>query len=232
MIKFNEFTDQSDMISKLADLTLEKLAAEIEKNGAVTWAVSGGSTPKALFEEIRTRPFAWDKVTIALVDERWVGTDHPRSNETFMRSNLERDESAKATFVGLKADADTPHAALDEVRARYNALPAVGACLLGLGPDGHTASLFPNAEGLEDAMQADDTNDLAAITAIKSDVTGDEVLRMTLNLAAIRRSGWPHLLITGAGKRAALEAAIEGGELPIARVAGALDKPLEVFWAP
>lgn len=230
-VVFHEFATKDDMAAALADRTIDVLTAGLARGGDVTWAVSGGSTPKPLFEAVRTRPLDWSRVTIALVDERWVPFDHPRSNEAFMHRELDSGETAQARFMGMYRGAESVGAAADSVAADYAALGPIGPCLLGMGPDGHTASLFPDADGL-DAAFAEDAPMVAALTAQKSDVTGEEVDRLTLTADAIAASAWPHLMISGAGKRRALEDALAGASLPIARVAAMLDEPLAVYWAP
>ncbi len=169
---------------------------------------------------------------VALVDERWVDTGHPRSNEAFMRGTLERGKAAEAHFVGMKTRHASPWDAAAEVNKRYSSLARpFSSVLLGMGPDGHTASFFPDAEGLEDALDMGSEAICVALTAKKSEVTGDEVDRMSLSASAIASSPHIALMITGEDKLAVLDRALEKDtHLPVARLAKVAD--IIVYWAP
>jgi 6-phosphogluconolactonase len=225
------FETREAMVDELTEATCEALLRGIKARGTAAWAVSGGSTPKPLFDAMAEAELDWDNIQIALVDERWVDRGHPRSNEDFMRGALEKRASAVAMFIGMKTGHATPFVAGDAVNARYAQVRQPFDCvLLGLGPDGHTASLFPDAEGLEAAM-ADDAPVCVPLRAKKSDVTGDEVERMSLSLSAIAAARDVVLMITGDEKKAVLERALaQETHLPIARVAEKV--AINVYWAP
>jgi 6-phosphogluconolactonase len=233
-INFLSFDTRDAMVSAIEAATIDALQVDIATIGKASWAVSGGSTPKPLFEAISKRSLAWEAIDIALVDERWVAKDHPRSNEAFAQNSLIQDKASEVTLTGMYVDGKTPSAALDEVEARYQSLARpLTNVLLGMGPDGHTASLFPEAKGLENAFDDDGKNLCAAVTANKSDVTGDEVERITLTFPAIRDAKSIFLMITGDAKLDALRSALEHDtHLPIARVINGLTKPLQIYWAP
>ena len=231
--RLHAFPDREALAEALAERTLAALTAGLEAHpGGVTWAVSGGSTPRLLFGRVAEARFPWDRVHVALVDERWVPFDHPRSNEAFVARELAPLFAQGAKRVGMYDGQPGPDEAVAEVDAAYRRLPPIGPCLLGLGPDGHTASLFPGAQGLEAALDPEGARWVAALRADRSEVTGAEVERMSLTVAALRQARFPHLLIAGEDKRAALERAAREPDLPIARVLAALTRPLEVFWAP
>lgn len=226
-----EFPDRETLASVLAEETLAALRESVAEGAPVTWAISGGSTPALLFARMEQEDFDWSRVHVALVDERWVPPAHPRSNEAFAARALASVFARGAQLVGLYDGSSSPAKAAPALDERYRKLPPVGACLLGMGSDGHTASLFPGAEGLEAAMAPEGGPWVAALRANKSEVTGDELDRVSLTVVALRSVNFPHLLITGQAKRDALQHALQQG-LPIARVAAALPEPLNVFWAP
>ncbi len=231
MANWHIFDSRDDMVIALKAVIETQLQAAIEARGQATWAVSGGSTPKPLFEAMQNAPLDWRHVDVALVDERWVEFDHPRSNEAFVAENLMKGRAASACLVGMKSDHATPARGVGEVNKRFDALSLpFDSLLLGLGPDGHTASLFPGAEGLEAAF-ADGAPTCVALTATQSTVTGEEVERISLSAKAIRDAAHVVLMITGEEKKQTLENALSSdGSLPIARVHKM--KPFEIYWAP
>lgn len=230
-ITWHTFDTREAMVDELTEATCEALLRGIKARGTAAWAVSGGSTPKPLFDAMSEADLVWEDIQIALVDERWVDADHPRSNEAFMRGALEKGRSAEAMFIGMKTADANVFDAVDAVNLRYGQVKQPFDCvLLGLGPDGHTASLFPAADGLDAAM-ADDAPVCVALKAQRSDVTGDELERMSLSLSAIAAAREVVLMITGDEKKATLERALsEDTHLPIAQVAEKV--VIKVYWAP
>lgn len=231
MANWHIFESRADMVIALKAAIESQLQAAIEARGQASWAVSGGSTPKPLFQAMQNAPLDWRHVDVALVDERWVDYDHPRSNEAFVAENLMQGRAASGCLVGMKSDHATPARGVTDVNKRFDALSLpFDSLLLGLGPDGHTASLFPGAEGIEAAF-TESAPTCVALTAIQSAVTGEEVERMSLSAKAIREAAQVVLMITGEEKKQTLESALSGdGSLPIARVHAM--KQFEVYWAP
>ena len=90
----HEFADGATLAEKLADQVAHRLAAAIEARGEASLAVSGGSTPKKFFQALSKREIDWDKVTVTLVDERFVPADHPRSNHLLVKDNLLQDKAS------------------------------------------------------------------------------------------------------------------------------------------
>jgi 6-phosphogluconolactonase len=233
-INFQSFDDISTMVDALASRVLKSLTDDIKALGTSSWAVSGGSTPKPLFEKLSNTDFDWPQVNIALVDERWVPASHARSNESFVKNTLLKDRAKPAHINGMFVSDSDYDTALSDIEHRYKKIhQPFTSVLLGMGNDGHTASLFPNADGLEHALNPDNNNICAALNAVKSDITGKETKRISLTFNAINHAQDCILMITGTEKFQTLADALEKNtHLPIARVINSMDRPLNVFWTP
>src|SRR4030081_2288449 len=102
------FADLETLSRELAAQIAKSLNAAIGARGLASLVVSGGRSPVRLFEILRTQPLDWDRVCVALADERWVGPDDPASNERLVREVLLKDRAASARFLDLKNGAPTP----------------------------------------------------------------------------------------------------------------------------
>ena len=230
--RFSAHADMAAMTAELATVLIADLSAALAARGQAVLAVSGGSTPAGLYRALSQAELDWPRVTVVLVDERWVGPDAPGSNEGFVRDTLLQGPASAAQFVGLKTPAASPFDAAAALEPVIAALGAPDVAILGMGADGHTASWFPHARGLEKAL-APDGAAIAAIEARPSAVTGDHLQRMTLTRAALARAGRLVLMIRGADKRTALEAALGQGDvsdMPVRALLRDPDLPLDIHW--
>lgn len=236
MVTERLFDNRAEMIAALQSECEAALRVAIEDRGEATFMVSGGSTPEPLYKALSNSDLDWESVYVALVDERWVDFEHDKSNEAFTVKHLIQNKAAVANLVGMKNSAGTAAEGLADCEAAYQQLAQpFDITILGMGSDGHTASLFPHAQGLEEALNPDSDQLCAAITAIQSDVTGAIVERMTLSLAGLLRSKSLVLLITGDEKLAVLRAAQGDGDvkdMPIRAVLRQDRVPVTVYWAP
>lgn len=231
----NTFEDKAAAIEAAARFSREAIEAGIALRGAALVLLSGGSTPLPLYRALSAAPIDWPRVTALVVDERWVAPDHPSSNEGAIRAAFATGPSAAMEVVGLKTGAASPRDAVGEVERRVAALrwPA-DLCILGMGPDGHTASWFPNADGLADALE-DEGPRIAAIKARHSDVTGELVDRITLTASAIQSARRILLLMTGEEKRRVYEKARRSGpvnDMPVRALFGGPRAAFHAIWAP
>jgi 6-phosphogluconolactonase len=200
----SEFTSHDtklDMAGVLTRQITQTLAEALEARGHASLAVSGGSTPKMLYEILGMQDLDWSKVTIVLVDDRWVEPGLAGSNESFVRKTLMSGRASIANFVGLKTKGETPHDGLAEARTRVATVNfPLDVVVLGLGNDGHTASWFPNASGLSEALEPLGEH-VSAIDAAQSQITGPFTQRITLTRAAFANAGAIHVMFAGEKKR-------------------------------
>ena len=192
--------DPAQIARRLADALVNELQTAIAARGEALFAVSGGKSPIALFEQLRVRPLAWDKVNLVLVDERVVPHNHPDSNTALVREHLLKDQARAAHFTPFFDDVPdtTDDFALDQLCAsanqRLELLPwPLDAAVLGMGEDGHTASWFPGAPGLQRALGSE------ATVAWVRPATAPHA-RLTLTLSRLQSAQQLHLSIAGKAK--------------------------------
>jgi 6-phosphogluconolactonase len=227
-IHFQSYADKQVLAEHLAQDVAAMLRAGIEERGNASLVVSGGSTPKPFFNALAKQDVEWENVYITLADERWVDMDHADSNENLVRENL----PVNARFVGLKNSAQTPFAGYVQTNAELSRIPRpFDAVILGMGDDGHTASFFPHANGLEDALNP---KNKAVICAPITPPDYAPHARMTLTLPAILDAKRIILHITGGKKQEVYAKACEAGpvnDMPVRAVLRQEQTPVEVYWA-
>lgn len=223
------FATRDEVAAKLADETAERLAHAIAARGAALLAVSGGATPAGFFTALSGKALSWERVTVTLVDERFVPASSPRSNAGLVAASLLRDKAAAARFVPLFREGESLERAAEDAGKTLRALPLpFDVAVLGMGNDGHTASFFPDAENL--AALFDPASE-KIVLPVHAPSAGEP--RLTLALARIVEAGFVALLIEGQEKKAVFERAVgDGPRLPIRAVIDASPRPVEVFWAP
>ena len=230
------FTARAALTEALCAALLRAIDAGIAARGVALVGLSGGGTPLPVYRQLAEQPRDWSRVVFALVDERWVPLDHPASNERALRQALAPALERGARLQGMKTPASSAAEGLAACTSAYRALPLpFDLVLLGMGEDGHIASLFPQAQGLATALDKTRDAPCAAITAARSAVTGECTERMTLTLAALCRARELALLIVGEQKRRALAEAAAGSDvatMPVRALLGRDAPPLTLWWAP
>lgn len=225
----HQYNHNSALVEDLAQHIVEALLNAIAERGSASLAVSGGSTPVSLFQALSGADIPWSKVLVTLVDERWVPEHHPDANAQLVRKYLLQDRAAQARFMALKTEAADPFVAASDLEAklRSEVLP-LDVVVLGMGEDGHTASFFPAAQGLHEALDAPER----ICCGIRPPVAPHE--RMTLSLSTLLGAKQLFLHIIGAKKRQVLEQAIQAGpvaELPVRAVLHQTKVVMEIFYA-
>ena len=196
-----EYADREMMMMSLANKIAGELGAALRQQGHASLSVPGGSTPGPVFDLLSGVELDWANVAVFLNDERWVNEDSPRSNTRLLRQRLLQNKAAAARLVPLYEPGDKPEDVLDALSEGLAPHLPISVLLLGMGADMHTASLFPGADRLEEAL-ADSAPNLLPMRA-----EGAGEPRITLTAPVLRAAMHTHILITGADKRAAIERA-------------------------
>lgn len=229
----HRYEDGVSLVKALADDVSKQLRDAIASRGQALIALSGGSSPKALFAQLARSPLPWDRVTVTQVDERWLPVTHADSNARLFADHLLQDQASAARFVPMKNDAATPQAGQAECEARLRELPLpIDLVLLGMGEDGHTASWFPHAPELAEALRP--SGPMCIATGAPSPPQAPYP-RMTLTLAAVAAARRRVLLLQGRGKLDVLRKAQQAGpveEMPIRALLGASSPELEIWSSP
>ncbi len=221
------------MFRDLADDIIARLGSGVAARGAASFVASGGTTPGTLFDTLAERDAPWDRVFVTLSDERWVPPTSDASNEKLIRTRLLRGKASAAHFVPMKTDHAHPRDAEITVSAAIAVMPLpFDITLLGMGDDGHTASMFPGSDGLEQALDTHSPLLVRGIHPANIEKTGE---RMSLTLRAILDSRLVVILIRGDAKLDTYRAALEGDDvraMPIRAVLQQSATPVQVYWAP
>jgi 6-phosphogluconolactonase len=231
--EFNEFDSRDRLVVSLGERIAGILESAVVDKGVATVAVSGGSTPKRLFEYLSSIDIPWQRINITLVDERWVEPDSLASNERLIREYLLQNRAANAAFHGLKTSAPDAEIGAAECEKRLSSLPfPFDVTVLGMGSDGHTASLFPGSPGLDTAT---DMHSRRRYMKIIPPAAPYE--RITMTLPAILASSNLFLHIEGSEKRDVYNRACAGDNdieskrrMPVRYVL--FQRDVQVFWAP
>lgn len=208
----------------------ERIADIINKRRKASLALAGGTTPGPLYEALSNLPLKWEKVSCTLTDERWVSPEDPASNEWLIRDLLLKRRAAAATFYGFKTNHAKATGGAATAEKRISPIMPFDICLLGMGPDGHIASLIPGAEGY--AAAADPANP-KKLAGIHFEGAAGSPERMTLTLSGILSSRRIALLFMGNDKLNVYNEAKEGrGTSPIKDLLAQKKVPVHAFWAP
>lgn len=230
MFTMNEFTARESLDTALSDKVASLLSDAIKANGKASIAVSGGSTPKGFFNALSQKDLPWDKVTITLADERWVNIDSDDSNTRLVHENLLQNKAKKANFFHLKQGEELSKETLIDLNlAAKSSLLPLDVLILGMGGDGHTASLFPCSDEISSALSLDNENALMKVVPKTAPHQ-----RITFSFASLITSKNTFLHISSTAKKDVLEKALSGDDkfaLPIRAFLNHFEVNTQVYWA-
>lgn len=224
-MKFEEYPDRDMMMIDLANHLADELQDCLLTHDHASFAVPGGTTPGPIFDALSaTHHLDWARIHVMLTDERWVPETSDRSNTALVKKRLLTGHAAAAPFVPFYTGHATPEEGLPSVCERLAPELPISVMLLGMGADLHTASLFPGADQLTQALSA------AAPPVMAMRAPGAPEPRVSLTGPVLSGAMSTHVLITGTEKRAALEAVASKSveEAPVKLVLA----NATVHWAP
>ena len=213
-MELRTYPDREMMFMELADELASELGNCLRTHEHASFCVPGGTTPGPIFDVLCDVALDWGRVHVFLNDERWVPETSERSNTRLLRERLLTGKAAKAKLVPMVADTPEPEDALDSLAAGFAGEFPISVLLLGMGSDMHTASLFPGADRLGEALAAN------APTLMAMRAPGALEPRVTLTAHVLDGAMSKHVVITGAEKREAVERArhLSREEAPITAV--------------
>lgn len=221
---FIEYPDADMMMIDLASRLAGDLNAALHHEERACLVVPGGTTPGPIFDDLCAAEIPWDRVDVMLSDERWVPETSDRSNTRLIRDRLLTNRAAAARYIPLYASYSEPEEGIEELEARIAPELPIAVLLLGMGADMHTASIFPGADKLLEAL------DPHAPILMPMRAPGAPEPRVTLTAPVLNGALKKHIVITGQAKREAFEAAqhLSPKDAPIRAVLSGAD----IHWAP
>lgn len=227
--RMHDFASRQALADALASTIAGRLSGAIAARGQATLALSGGTTPALFFAALANAAIDWPRVTITLVDERFVEPSSPRSNEGLVRRALLTGPAAAASFVPLYRPAtDAAEACRQSAQELATLEWPLDAVVLGMGADGHTASFFPDAVQLASLLDPASPGILSLVSAPSAGET-----RLTLTLPRICGAHFLALHIEGDEKRGVIGGVLAGKTRPpIGTVLANAAQAVQIYWAP
>jgi 6-phosphogluconolactonase len=229
---WHEFANREQFNGSLVQRLMDSLQSATISQRRVLFGVSGGSTPMPVYQALAQRELAWNRIKLLLVDERWVPINHADSNERNIREAFSSNPIAEKNIMGLwsdKANLEATAVAADQKFAQINEV--LDVVLLGMGEDGHFASLFPACTNFDAAISTQGSRFVLPMSPMPAHAQHS---RLSMSLAYIARAKRIILAITGENKRRVLQQAIAEGDLhqlPIAALFKTHSSAVEVFWS-
>ena len=200
------FGRAEELNKAFAEEIVAHLRGAIATRGTANLVVSGGSTPAPLFELLTKTEIDWAKVTILLADERWVASDHPDSNEGLLKRTLLQSHASQAKFVSLISAFPDEELTLKEVNDALQEIGCFDVVILGMGNDGHTASLFPCSAELKEGLTT-------TTAALMVQPTSAPHHRISLSAQRLKKAHVGFVHTVGADKAATDEAAMANNDV-------------------
>jgi 6-phosphogluconolactonase len=227
MIRIEAFADKE----AVADAAAKALFGALRDSDRPSLVATGGTTPGPTYDRLAKADLDWRRVTVTLTDERFIDPTSPDSNERLIRERLLVGAAAGARFLPLRTGHPTVIEDAEVADKALRALEFFDAVLLGMGEDGHVASLFPGAPGLAEAL--DPAGEAFCVGVA---MAGEKPLvpRISLTARALLDCGLVVLLTTGLEKRAVIErvAADPAFTPPVAAILRQTQTPVRILWAP
>jgi len=226
-VSAHEFKSPTLLAEGLALSVAKQLSDAIDTQGTATLVVSGGRSPVAFFQHLAKQKLDWSNVLISLADERWVPVEHADSNAGLIKKYLLQGPAAKAQFLSLYSASANLEQAAEQADRLLSELPVIDVLVLGMGDDGHTASLFPNSPKLAEALQVDGSRRCYPMLAPTVPHQ-----RLTMSRALLASAKHKVLSISGQSKLTTLSTALAGDDVAAMPIRAFLQPTLEIYWCP
>ncbi|RUO20874.1 6-phosphogluconolactonase [Aliidiomarina iranensis] len=224
-LKIHKFANNEALVAQLTQQVSDILTTAVQERGHGYLVVSGGRTPVSFFQQLAQQPLPWQNISILLADERWLPVSHEASNEGLVRQYLLQHHAKAAEMISLISEHSTAVAGLRTINQRLQPLPRFDAVILGMGEDGHTASLFPESAALQEGLSTQ--NPAVAVTPLHAPHE-----RMSLSKSRLLNSQHLFFHLVGKAKAAVLEQALaENSALPASVFLQQDQVPVEVLLA-
>ncbi|CAN7174379.1 6-phosphogluconolactonase [Phenylobacterium sp. LjRoot164] len=220
------YATSAELAAAAAAATTQALEAALAERGAASLVGTGGRSPAPVYDLLAQAELDWSRIAVTLSDDRFVSAESPDSNERLVRERLLTGSAAAARFVPISTAADSVEAAAGKVEADVRAMAPYDVMLLGMGEDGHVASLIPGSPVLDLGM---DPRGPRFCLGIPAGVGSPPIARVTMTMPALLQARLILVLISGAKKRDIVE---KGNGLPVHALLRQAKAPVRVLWTP
>ncbi|WP_296253638.1 6-phosphogluconolactonase [Pseudomonas sp. UBA4194] len=224
-VKVHDFVSPPLLAEALAGKVAEQLRDAIERQGVATLVVSGGRSPVTFFQCLARQTLDWSRVVITLADERWVPVEHVDSNAGLLKRYLLVGAVAKARFISLYQTTASQEEAAEAADRLLAELPPIDVLILGMGDDGHTASLFPASPNLSQAL--DLANERRCWPMLAPSVPHQ---RLSMSRALLASARFKVLSVQGEAKLTTLRTALAGDDIAQMPIRAFLHSALDIYW--
>jgi 6-phosphogluconolactonase len=200
------FTNDADQIAILVETLTQKINTILQTKPEVVLAVSGGKSPINLFQALSKCDLDWSKIIITLVDERIIDINNENSNQKLVKDNLLINNAKSSQFIGLV----NLNLTISQMLIQAQHIPNIDIAILGMGEDGHTASLFPDCDEL--TLAIDESYPYKYIITTPKN---NQFVRIGLCLKAIKEIPYKYIVIKGSNKIKVLEQALTQKDISI-----------------
>jgi 6-phosphogluconolactonase len=222
------------LFTETAKRCQQALQSSLTSHGKASFIIPGGTTPGPAFEQLSKSDLDWGNITIAQSDERWVSSSHPQSNQRLTEQTLLINQAKRARYIAMKNNHATAFAGQAQCDSDYRNMPSpFSLTMLGMGLDGHIASLFPKKEIIDSALTTNSHKLCMAVDAAGCEVAGDYPERMSLTFSGILNSQLILLLMIGKAKLDVVNLAlnnIDPLKFPISALLNQQQTPIEIHW--
>ena len=234
-LTLKQFENRDELFQSVALDIESRLRQSLTQYGAASFIIPGGTTPGPAFHSLSNAELDWKSITIAQSDERWLDTSHEQSNQKLTEKTLLINHASKANYVAMKNSSTSAKNGLSQCNQDYQSMPTpFSVTMLGMGLDGHFASLFPKSNHIKKGLDPNNLDLCIDIDASGCSVAGDHTERMSLTLSGILNSQTIILLITGQEKLKLIQSKLNTKpdlNCPISYLLNQTTSPISIYWA-